>query len=94
MEVARQRVQVRTAAAQKKEEKAKGKEGASSSAPKAVDKGVPKRKANGKDNRPSKKVPTTPGEAVTSQAQTRVRQRTDDDVWPYHPGTRPSSSYT
>ena len=31
---------------------------------------------------------------VTSQAQKRVRQRTDDDVWPCHPGTRPSSSYT
>ena len=35
----------------KKEEKEKGKEGASSSAPKVVEKGAPKRKTKGKDDR-------------------------------------------
>ena len=60
-----QRTQVRAAVARRKEEqKAKGKEGASSSAPKAVGNGVPKRKANGKDNRPSKKVTVTPGDKL------------------------------
>ena len=50
MEVARQRAQVRVVATRRKEEekKAKGKEGASSSAPKAVRKGAPKGKADGK----------------------------------------------
>ena len=42
----------------------KGKEKASSSAPKAVGKKVPKRKADGKDNRPSKKVTITPGDRL------------------------------
>ena len=52
---------MKAAAAHRKEkQKAKGKEGASSSAPKAVEKGVPKRKADEKDNRPSKKVTITP----------------------------------
>ena len=61
MEVAIQRAQVKAAAAHRKEkQKAKGKEGASSSAPKAVKKGMPKRKADEKDNRPSKKVTVTP----------------------------------
>ena len=65
MEAARLRAQVRAAAAHKKEEdKAKGKEGAFSSAPKAVDKGASKRKADGKDNRPSKKVSVTPREEL------------------------------
>ena len=40
----------------------KGKEGASSSALKVVGKGPPKRKADGKDDRPSKKVSITLGE--------------------------------
>jgi len=40
----------------------KGKEGESSSAPKVVGKGAPKRKADWKDDYPSKKVLVTPGE--------------------------------
>ena len=63
MEAARLRAQVRVAAARKKEE-AKGKEGASSSAPKVVSKGVPKRKADGKDDRLSKRVSVTLGEKL------------------------------
>lgn len=50
---------------QRKEEEKKnekGKKGASSSAPKIVGKGVPKRKAGGKNDRPSKKVSVTPRE--------------------------------
>ena len=63
MELAMQRAQVRVVVAWRKEkEKAKGKEGASSSAPKAVDKGVPKRKADEKDDYLSKKVSVTPEE--------------------------------
>jgi len=58
MEAARQRVRV--AAARKKEKERKAKEGASSSAPKAVAKGSAKRKADGKDDRPSKKATVTP----------------------------------
>ena len=45
----------------------KGKEKASSSAPKAVGKKVPKRKADGKDNRPSKKVTVTPGDRLSKK---------------------------
>lgn len=44
----------------KKQEK--GKEGVSSSAPKVVEKEAPKRRADGKDYRPSKEVTVTPGE--------------------------------
>ena len=63
MEAARQRAQVRADTARRKEEeqKAKGKEGASLSAPKAIGKGPPKRKVGGKDSRPPKKVSLTPG---------------------------------
>ena len=46
------------------EKRAKGKERASSSAPKTIGKGVPKRKADGKDDHPSKKVLVTPGEKL------------------------------
>ena len=46
-----------SAAVHKKEEK----EGASLSAPKVVGKGVPKRKAEGKDDRPLTKGTVTPG---------------------------------
>jgi len=64
MEAARQRAQVRAAAVRRKEEenKVKRKEGASSSAPKVVGKGMPKRKADGKDDHPPKKVFVTPGD--------------------------------
>ena len=63
MEAARQRM--RAAATRKKEEerKAKGKEGASSSASKAVSKGLAKRKGDGKDDHPSKKATITLGDA-------------------------------
>ena len=62
MEETRQRVQVRAAATHRKEEekKAKRNEGASSSAPKTIGKGVPGRKVDRKDDRPSKKVFVTP----------------------------------
>ena len=53
---------MRATIARRKEEKEKGKEGVSSSAPKVVGKGVPKRKADGKDDRPPKKVSITPGD--------------------------------
>ena len=61
------------AAAARKERKAKGKEGTSSSVPKVVSKGSTKRKADGEDDHPPKKVVVTPGDAhpqeVTSQAR-------------------------
>lgn len=65
MEATRHRVLVRAVATGKKEvKKAKGKEEASSSALKAVSKGAPKRKADRKDDFPSKKVSVTPGEKL------------------------------
>ena len=56
MEAAGQRAMVRAAMARKKEEekREKGKEGASSSAPKAIGKGALKRKADRKDDHPLK----------------------------------------
>ena len=70
MEVAKQRAQVRVAAAHRKEEekKAKGKERASLSTPKVAGKGVLKRKADGKDDRPSKKVSVTPGDKLLKKS--------------------------
>ena len=53
---------MRATTARRKEEKEKGKEGVSSSAPKVVGKGLPKRKADGKDDRPPKKVSAAPGD--------------------------------
>ena len=47
---------MRATAARRKEEMEKGKEGASSSASKVVEKGAPKRKADGKDDCLPKKV--------------------------------------
>ena len=66
MEAARQRTQVRAAIARRKEEekKAKGKEGVSSSAHKVIGKEAPKRKADGKDDYPSKKVFVTHGDKL------------------------------
>ena len=57
---------MRAAAARRKKEetKAKRKEGASSSTPKAVRKGAPKRKADGKDDHPPKKVSITLGDKL------------------------------
>ena len=54
---------MRAATTRKKEEE-KTKVGESSSAPKAVGKGATKRKANGKDDRLSKKAFVTPGEKL------------------------------
>ena len=51
---------MRAATARKKVEK--GKEGVSSSASKVIEKGASKRKADGKDDRPSKKASVTLGE--------------------------------
>ena len=60
MEAARIMVSVRVlAAARKKEEKEKGKEGTSLSTAKVIRKGAPKRKVNGKNNCPSKKALVT-----------------------------------
>ena len=64
MEATKLWAQVREAAACKKKENAKGKEGASSSTPKAVCKGATKRKGDGKDDCLSKKVSVTPGEKL------------------------------
>ena len=63
MDAAKQRV--RAVAARKKEEakNTKGQEGTSLSVPKAVFKGSAKRKLDGEDDRPSKKVVVTPGDA-------------------------------
>ena len=63
MEAAKERV--RAAATCKKEEKkkAKGKDGTSSLAPKAVAKGYAKRKGDEKDDRPPKKTVVTLGDA-------------------------------
>ena len=63
MDAAKQRV--RAIVARKKEEakKAKGQEGTSSSVPTAVSKGSTKRKVDGEDDRPPKKVAVSPGDA-------------------------------
>ena len=68
MEAARLRAQERATAAHKKEENAKGKEGASSLAPKAVNKGATKRKGDRKDDHPSKKVSVTPREELPKKS--------------------------
>lgn len=52
---------MRATTARKEEEKAKGKEGVSSSTPHSAFKGSVKRKADGKDDPPSKKVAVSPG---------------------------------
>ena len=61
MEAARQRVRAVTA---RKKEEEKTKEGESLSAPKAIGKGAAKRKADGKDERSSKKASVTPGKKL------------------------------
>ena len=70
MELARQRAQVKAVIMRRKEEekKAKGKEGASLSTLKVVNKGAPKRKVDGKDNRPPKKVSVTPEEKLPKKS--------------------------
>lgn len=66
MESAKQRI--RAAAARQKEEQKKKGELGSSSAPKAVTKGVPKRKTDGKDDRPLKKIVATPGKETPGKS--------------------------
>ena len=67
MEAAKQRV--RAAVARKKEEeKAKGKEGVSSSTPHSAFKGSVKRKADGKNDPPSKKVAVSPGDVPSKKS--------------------------
>ena len=61
MEAARIRALVKASTATCKKEE-KGKEGASLSAPKVIEKGAPKRKADGKDDLPFKKASITPRE--------------------------------
>ena len=63
MEAARQRVRVIAIRKKEEERRAKGKEGAPSSAPKVVSKGSAKRKAVGKDDCPPEKAVVTPGDA-------------------------------
>ena len=58
---------MRAATSCKKEENEKGKEEASSSAPKGVGKGAPKRKVDRKDDRFSKKLSVMPGEKQTKK---------------------------
>ena len=55
---------LKATARKKKEGKGKEKEVPSLLAPKAVSKGSAKRKGNGKDDHPSKKVSVTPGEKL------------------------------
>ena len=68
MKAAKLRALVRATATCKKEMKKmeKGMEGASLLAPMAIGNGVPKRKADGKDDCPSRKPSVTPGEKKSS----------------------------
>ena len=72
MDVVKQRV--RAAAAHKKEEerKVKGKEGTSSSVPKAVYKGTAKRNTDGDNDRPPKKVAVTPRDAYSKKSPPKL----------------------
>ena len=67
MEAAKQRVRAATAR-KKEEEKAKGKEGVSSSTPHSTFKGSVKRKADRKDDPPSKKVAVTLGDVPSKRS--------------------------
>ena len=71
MDAAKQRV--RAVAAHKKEEerKAKGNEGMSSSVPKVVSKGSAKRKTDGENDCPPKKVAVTPGDASSKKSPSK-----------------------
>ena len=64
MEATRMRASLRasTTVRKKEEKKEKRKEGVSSSAPKVVENGAPKRKTDGKDDCPFKKASVNPGE--------------------------------
>ena len=90
MKATRQRVQVRAAAGRRKKEenKAKRKEGASSSTLKAVRKGTPKRKADGKDDHPPKKVSITLGDKLPKKpSPPKPRQGINADIRSRHSGT-------
>ena len=63
MDSTKQRVRAAAACKEEEEKKTKGQEGTSSLVPKAVSKGLAKRKADGEDDRPPKKVAITPGDA-------------------------------
>ena len=63
MDAAKQRVRTTTACKKEEERKAKGKERMTSSIPKAVSKGLTKRKADREDDRLPKKVVVTLGDA-------------------------------
>ena len=72
MDAAKQRV--KAVAARKKEEdrKAKGKEGTSSSVPKAIFRGSAKRKTDRENDRPPKKVAITPGDAHSKKSPPKL----------------------
>ena len=80
MEAVRQRVRAAVARKKEEEKRAKGKEGASSLAPKAIFKGSAKRKVDGMDNHPPKKAVVTPRDthpkkkSPSSQVAARVRE--------------------
>ena len=68
MDAAKQRVRAPTTCKKEEERKAKGKEGTSSSVPKTVYKGSAKRKTDGVNDRPPKKVAVTPGDAYSKKS--------------------------
>ncbi|KAL0004375.1 hypothetical protein SO802_011936 [Lithocarpus litseifolius] len=74
MESAKLRAQIRAAAVRKKEE-GKGKEGASPSLPKAVDNDAPKRKGGGTGDRPAKKQTVTLGDHPAKPRSPKHRAR-------------------
>ena len=63
MDTAKQRVGVAVTRKKEEEKKTKGQEGTSLSVPMAISKGLAKRKADGEDDRPPKKVAITPEDA-------------------------------
>ena len=67
MDAAKQRIRAAAACKKEEEKKAKGKEGTSSSVPKAVYKGSTKRKTDGDNDRLPKKVAVTPGDAYSEK---------------------------
>ena len=73
MEAAKQRVRATTARKKEKERKAKETKGVSSSAPKTISK-VLKRKPDGRDNRPSKKVAVTPKDVPPKKSPLKSSQ--------------------
>ena len=62
MDAAKQKVRMAVARKKEEEKKAKGQKGTSSSVPAAISKGSAKRKVDGEDDRPPKKVVVSPGD--------------------------------